>query len=99
MIRLRPHRVGKAESLFVENLKPFSTASTHSGSYRPDRCGILRKRIHPKSFDLQIRLADDLSILGIFVLEPGREFVRCAADRIKAQRIEALLDVRLLHDT
>jgi hypothetical protein len=23
MIRLRPHRVGKAESLFVANLKPF----------------------------------------------------------------------------
>jgi preprotein translocase subunit SecD len=27
MIRLRPHRIGKAESLFVDNLKPFSTAS------------------------------------------------------------------------
>src|SRR5215510_11526155 len=30
MIRLRPHRVGKAESLFVENLKPFSTASANT---------------------------------------------------------------------
>src|SRR5262245_42261322 len=30
MLRPRPHRVGKAESLFVENLKPFSTASTTS---------------------------------------------------------------------
>ena len=28
MICLRPQRVGKAESLFVANLKPFSTAST-----------------------------------------------------------------------
>jgi len=27
MTRPRPHRVGKAESLFVANLKPFSTAS------------------------------------------------------------------------
>jgi hypothetical protein len=29
MTCLRPHRVGKAESLFAVNLKPFSTASTH----------------------------------------------------------------------
>jgi hypothetical protein len=27
MTRLRSHHVGKAESLFVANLKPFSTAS------------------------------------------------------------------------
>jgi hypothetical protein len=31
MTRLRSHRVGKAESLFVANLKPFSTASARSG--------------------------------------------------------------------
>jgi hypothetical protein len=29
MIRLRPHRVGKAESLFVANLKPFFDSIGH----------------------------------------------------------------------
>src|SRR4051794_22883445 len=29
MTRLRPQSAGKAESLFVANLKPFSTASAH----------------------------------------------------------------------
>src|SRR5262245_39057853 len=40
MIRLRPHRVGKAESLFVENLKPFSTASA---PLRPPVCPLSRQ--------------------------------------------------------
>jgi len=31
MTRLRPQSAGKAESLFVANLKPFSTASTRTG--------------------------------------------------------------------
>jgi 2-oxoglutarate dehydrogenase complex dehydrogenase (E1) component-like enzyme len=35
MTRLRPQSVGKAESLFVTNLKPFSTASTNSGRSTP----------------------------------------------------------------
>jgi hypothetical protein len=36
MIRLRPHRVGKAESLFVANLKPFFDSIGPSATSRCD---------------------------------------------------------------
>jgi hypothetical protein len=37
MIRLRPHRVGKAESLFVANLKPFFDSIGHEATLTPFR--------------------------------------------------------------